>query len=98
MKKKKWKFPRNSLRKHRKARGLKQKEVAKILGLKSASMVSRWENGLCLPNPINMFKLGLVYRTMVDALFIDLRRLLKEEIAQAEQHILQNKAQKENVE
>lgn len=96
MKNKKHKFAVNSLRKHRKARGLKQKEVANILGLKSGSMVSRWENGLCLPKPINMFKLGLVYRTMVDILFIDLRRLLREEIAKAEQVILQNKAQNQN--
>ena len=86
----------NSLRKHRKARGLKQKEVACILGLKSGSTISRWENGLCLPNPKNMFKLGLVYRTMVDVLFIDLRRLLREEIAQAEQGILQSKAQNQD--
>jgi transcriptional regulator with XRE-family HTH domain len=74
----------NSLRRYRKARGLQQKEVAQILGLKSSSMVSRWENGFCLPKPLNMFKLAVLYRTMVDALFIDLRMLLKEEVMKAE--------------
>lgn len=79
----------NSLRKHRKARGLKQKEVANILGLKSASMVSRWENGHCMPKLQNIFKLAILYRTMADGLFIDLRRLLKEEILKAEEELLQ---------
>ena len=79
----------NSLRKYRKARGLKQKDVAKILGLKSASSISRWEKGLCLPKLTNIFKLAVLYRTMADGLFIDLRRLLQKEIMQAEEELLQ---------
>jgi transcriptional regulator with XRE-family HTH domain len=74
----------NSLRRYRKARGLKQKEVAAVLGLKTASTISRWENGLCLPKLHSLFKLAILYRTMVDALFIDLRMLLKEEVMKAE--------------
>jgi transcriptional regulator with XRE-family HTH domain len=74
----------NSLRKYRKARGLKQKEVAAVLGLRTASTISRWENGLCLPKLHSLFKLAILYRTMVDALFIDLRILLKEEVMKAE--------------
>jgi len=70
----------NSLRKYRKAAGLKQKEVAKLLGLKNTSMLSRWERGVCLPKLPNIFKLALLYRTMVDALFMELRTSLKEEI------------------
>lgn len=96
MKNKKRKFTANSLRKHRKARGLKQKEVANILGLKTASMISRWENSLCLPKPANMFKLAVLYRTMVDGLFIDLRRLLQKEILKAEQKLLENKTRDQN--
>ena len=69
----------NCLRKYRMARGFKQKEVAKLLGLKSASMVSRWEKGNSFPNSINLFKLAALYRTLVDALYIDLIRLLKQE-------------------
>jgi len=74
----------NCLRIYRKARGLKQKEVAEILGLKSASLISRWEKGVCLPNTLNLFKLSCLYRTLVDGLFIDLMRLLKEEILKKE--------------
>ncbi|MDD3711780.1 MAG: helix-turn-helix transcriptional regulator, partial [Patescibacteria group bacterium] len=44
------------LRRYRKARGLKQIDVARILGLKSVSMLSRWERNVCLPKPLNMLK------------------------------------------
>jgi transcriptional regulator with XRE-family HTH domain len=74
----------NCLRKYRLAKGLTQREVAKILGLKSSSMISRWENSVCLPESLNMFKLAMIYRTMVDALFIDLSRALKVEILKRE--------------
>jgi len=96
MKTKGYKRTFNSLRKYRKARGLKQKDVAKILGLKSASIISRWENGLSLPNLVNVFKLAVLYRTMPDFLFINLRRLLKEEVLKAEKSILQTKNQDQN--
>ena len=78
----------NCLRRYRKARGLKQKEVARILGLESASMISRWERGRCLPNTMNLFKLAALYRTMVDALFIDLLRSLRSDLKQREGRIL----------
>jgi transcriptional regulator with XRE-family HTH domain len=70
----------NSLKRYRKAKGLKQKEVAEILGLKSSSIISRWEKGFCLPSLLNAFKLALLYGTMVDALFIDLRKTTKGEL------------------
>lgn len=85
----------NSLRKYRKARGLTQKDVSYILGLKSTSSVSRWERGFCIPKLTNIFKLAVLYRTMADALFIDLRRLLQEDILKVERRILQNKPQKQ---
>lgn len=90
MKNKNYKNIPNCLRKHRKTRGLRQIDVARILGLKAASMVSRWENGHCLPKLQNIFKLAILYRTMADGLFIDLRRLLQEEILKAEEKLLQN--------
>jgi len=68
----------NRLRKFRKARGLKQKEVAEVLGIKNPSMISRWEKSLCLPSALNIFKLALVYRTLVDTLFNDLLITLRE--------------------
>jgi len=78
------KFIPNCLRKYRKTRGLTQKDVARILRLKSASRISRWENGLCFPNLLSVFKLAILYRTMVDGLFIDLRQSLKKDIYKRE--------------
>jgi len=82
----------NSLRKYRKARGLTQEDVVRILGLKNTSTISRWEVGVRLPKPPNMFKLAVLYRVMADALFINLRRSLQEEVFKAEQKYLQNKS------
>lgn len=84
----------NSLRRYRKARGLKQKEVAEILGLKSASMISRWEKGVSFPKPLNIFKLAALYRTMVDALFIDLIRSVKDDIHKREKKDFKSKNQR----
>jgi len=78
----------NSLKRYRKARGLQQKDVANVLGLKSASMISRWEKGLCLPNTRNLFRLAILYRTMSDALFLDLIKQMKNDIQKREQKIL----------
>jgi transcriptional regulator with XRE-family HTH domain len=78
----------NSLKKYRKRAGLKQKEVAKIIGLKSSSLISRWERGICFPKPLNMFKLAILYQTMVDALFYDVRRTLIEEIKESKRNVM----------
>jgi transcriptional regulator with XRE-family HTH domain len=79
----------NLLRKYRRIRGLSQKQVARILGLKSASRVSRWEKGSCIPSYVNVIRLSIVYRTMADALFRDLSRTLREEIYRREEQILE---------
>ena len=84
----------NCLRRYRRARGLKQKEVARILGLKSASMISRWEKGVCIPSTLNLFKLATLYRTMVDALFIDMLRALRNDIHKREEKVLKGKTAK----
>lgn len=81
----------NSLRKYRRARGLRQKDVARILGISSTTLISRWENGQCFPKLENLFKLAVLYRTMVDTLFVDMRRVLKEEIITAEEELLKGK-------
>jgi transcriptional regulator with XRE-family HTH domain len=78
----------NNLRKHRKAIGLKQKDVAKILGLKNCGMISRWEKGICLPSLLNAFKLAGLYCVLVDALFFPLIRLIKRKIMERQEEIL----------
>lgn len=77
----------NCLRKYRRVRGLTQKEVAKILGLKGTSMISRWETGVCLPETVNVLRLSVLYRTLVDALFADRMRSLKDELLKKEERL-----------
>ena len=81
----------NLLRKYRKANGYKQKDIAKILGIKSSSKISRWEKGDCIPNLVNVFKISILYRVMVDSLFIDLLRQLRIEVNKQEQEYLHKK-------
>lgn len=59
----------NYLRKYRRARGWGQQDVAGILGLRSASIISRWEKSRTLPNTINIFKLSAVYGVLAEELF-----------------------------
>lgn len=83
----------NNLRKYRKVRGLTQRQVAQILGLKSPSMVSRWETGTVLPDLQNLFRLAILYRTMVDALFTDQMHLLRADLFRRER-LLKEKSKK----
>jgi len=96
MKKRKQKSIPNNLRKYRRAKGLTQKEVAFVLGLKGITLLSRWESGVRVPGLLDIFKLALLYRTMVDALFMDLRRSLKDEISKQETRLLQARQRRQN--
>ncbi len=86
----------NHLRKLRKQRGLKQNEVAKILGLKSTSMISRWEAGLCLPETQNLFRLAIIYRTSSEGLFHIFMRRLQAKLAEKVEKIYRNRKNGEN--
>jgi len=78
----------NLLRKYRKVNGYTQIEVAKILGIKNSSKISKWEKGECFPNLINALKIAILYRVMVDSIFIDHLRHLREEMLKKEQEYL----------
>lgn len=79
------------LRRYRRSRGLNQNEVAQILQLKSASIVSRWEHAAQMPSTVNLVKLAVIYRTMTDAFLLDVRRQWKDELLRAEHRVLQSK-------
>ena len=78
----------NLLRRFRKARGLNQKQAARVLGIGSTTMISRWEKGTCLPSALNVFKLAALYRTMADALFPNLTSILRQELLKREEGLL----------
>ena len=75
----------NCLRKYRRARNFTQRDVAKILNVKNASMISRWEKGVCLPSTINLLRLAVLYRTSAEALLIEHTRKIKPEIYKREE-------------
>ncbi|HUI28929.1 MAG TPA: helix-turn-helix transcriptional regulator [Candidatus Acidoferrales bacterium] len=79
------------LRKYRRVRGFKQKEVAMLLNLKSPSRISRWEKGACFPSVKNLFRLAIIYRVLVDAIFPDLYHSLKEELKKREDDLFGRK-------
>jgi transcriptional regulator with XRE-family HTH domain len=62
---------KNSLRRHRLANGLTQKEVAKMLNLGSSSVISRWERGERIPNLVQALCLSALYKRLVNDLFFD---------------------------
>lgn len=77
----------NSLRHFRKQRGLRQQDVAKVLDINDPTLISKWEKGHCIPHIINLVKLAVLYRTMVDAIYLDLRMEIKREIRKKEEYL-----------
>lgn len=62
MKKYKQQIITNSLKEKRKVLGLRQKDVARLLGIEeSTQRISHWEKGKAMPNVINLFKLCSIY-------------------------------------
>ena len=52
----------NSLRRYRKAAGMRQLDVACALGLNGCERISKWENGAADPNVDNLFRLLVLYK------------------------------------
>jgi transcriptional regulator with XRE-family HTH domain len=63
------KYP-NTLRVYRKKTGLRQHEVARLLGLDgSTERISKWENGSAVPHLANVFKLAVLYKVSPQELY-----------------------------
>lgn len=82
----------NRLRKYRRISGFSQKQVAKMLGLKNSSQISRWENGMRFPSLKNLLRLSILYWTLPEALYIDHVRELRKEIKEREERYLLKKS------
>ena len=61
----------NRLRKYRKIMGYSQKDVARKLGYKCTSRISRWEEGKSMPSVINLIKLSIIYCRLPTDLYFD---------------------------
>ena len=62
-----------------------------IEDLKSTAMISRWEKGESFPDWENLLKLAAIYRTMIDALYIDHMRLIRADVLSKEALVQANK-------
>lgn len=67
------KYP-NSLRRHRKAAGLRQHEVARALGLNTCERISKWENGHSIPALRSLFRLAMIYHVPPQDLYDEMYR------------------------
>ena len=52
----------NRLREYRLKAGLRQMDVANILGVDCMDRISRWENGLSVPSISKLFSLSIIYK------------------------------------
>jgi transcriptional regulator with XRE-family HTH domain len=60
----------NALRRYRKAAGLRQADVARLIGLGgSTERISKWENGAADPNIDNLFRLLVLFKTTPKELY-----------------------------
>jgi transcriptional regulator with XRE-family HTH domain len=85
----------NTLRKHRRLMGYKLKDVALILKLKTTSRISDWENGHSTPSLKNLVKLSIVYCTLIDQFYHDLKLSLRNEINQSHTKHIRRKTRKQ---
>ena len=59
--------------------GYTQKDVARMLGLTSRGRLSEWEAGVRFPGVKNLIGLSVIYHTLIDNLYYDLRQAILED-------------------
>ena len=87
------KFP-NSLKKYRKIYGYSQQQVAQLIGHKSKTKISNYENGIVVPSLKIMMKLSLIFRTLPQELFPHMFQKMRKEISKAEIKLQQQLSKK----
>jgi transcriptional regulator with XRE-family HTH domain len=73
---------KNNLRDIRVSLGLKQTDVAAMLGHASPDRISHWEKGVAFPGVVNLFKLSLIYRVPPEQMYADLYQSLANKLQQ----------------
>lgn len=72
--------PPNQVRRYRKKKNLRIKDVAKLMELSSPSHVSHWEKGRKLPNLTNALKLAAITGCTVEILFLELYNEIRHDV------------------
>lgn len=57
-----------------------QQYVARKLKLSSSSVLSKWEKGVSRPGLEDLLKLSLLYNTLVEQLYAEVRETLRNEL------------------
>jgi len=70
----------NQLRSYREKRGLRQRDVARLIGQSSSAHLSHWEKGRELPSFTNALRLSAAIKCPVEVLFFDLFDQLRKDI------------------
>ena len=73
---------KNNLRDIRVSLGLKQSDVAHMLGHASPDRISHWEKGVAFPGMVNLFKLAIIYNVRPEQLYENLYKSLADELQQ----------------
>ena len=74
----------NRLKMHRRQMRFSQRHVAKLLDLSNTAPLSRWEQGIQLPNTLNLLKLSILYRTFPNELYFEYIQELRKSLQTAE--------------
>lgn len=70
----------NQLRSYREKRGLRQRDLARLLGQSSSAHLSHWEQGRELPSFTNALRLSAAIKCPIEVLFYDLFDQLRKDI------------------
>jgi DNA-binding XRE family transcriptional regulator len=71
---------RNEIRRYRQKRYLRQRDVARLLGLKQHCDVYRWEQGKKMPSLTNALKLSAALSCPVEVLFFEQFQQIREQM------------------
>ena len=69
----------NNLRRYRRKRGLRLRDMARLTGQSTPSHLSHWEKGRKIPSLPNALRLSAAMKCPVEVLFIDLFNQLRNE-------------------
>lgn len=70
----------NQIRRYRKKRYLRQRDIAELLGQKQPRDIYRWEVGQKLPSLLNALKLSAALKCPVELLFLDHYKQIQREM------------------
>lgn len=75
--------------------GYSQEDVRKKLGLKTRSVIVKWETGSRMPSGENLIKLSTLYKTLVNELYYTLSKDFQAELYPGERAFIRVKKRKE---